>query len=176
MLNSHSCTRTHARTHTRTHAHTCVPPAAVQALAISPGPSSRPLNSIRCSRKGVVVCAGQLAQNHGTRTAPLLCTKRAHRGGLATLVQRNGEMVRSARLHRSPFSANQRGLRTVTVPQKAKNSRSDASSADGGTLSTCGKMRSRASAHERGSQERGATGASRDGYLHGAHPLMIYDS
>ena len=51
LLYSHSCKHTQARTHT----HTCVPPAAVQALAISPGPSSRPLNSIRCTRKGLAV-------------------------------------------------------------------------------------------------------------------------
>jgi hypothetical protein len=50
----HTCsTLTLAHTHAHTHTHTCVPPAAVQALAISPGPSSRPLNSIRCTRKGV---------------------------------------------------------------------------------------------------------------------------
>jgi hypothetical protein len=78
----------------------CAPPALAQSAAVSPGPRSRPLNSMRCSGVSMVNYAQartDLHENSGRCTA----------------------------------------LLTVTVPQNAKNSRSDASSAEGGTLSTC---------------------------------------
>jgi hypothetical protein len=131
-----SLLHTHAHTFTRTH---------LRASSCSTGPGDLARTEFATIELNTLHTEGSgLGNKHktSTRRVPLSCTKRAHCGGLAILLQRNGEMVRSMRL---PGPCKQ-GLRTVTVPQKAKNSRSDASSADGGTLSTC-VARARTDAH-----------------------------